>query len=138
MRFVLLLLALSVPASGAETPSYDSALAIAAGRAYIESYRRWHPLGSRPAPDWNREAVEYVPTKHGGFRGDEFGGYIGVFVPDSSGDGGGFAYFEIRGTQPGDMFLCLWGYLPDLSQERERFQKATKNPDACTLLAQPP
>jgi hypothetical protein len=119
MRFLLLVFAvLSAQIVRADPPQFDRDLALAAGRAYAESYLRWNPVGSSPKLDSTKATVEFVPYEDGDFRG-----WVGVFVPDSSSDGCGFAVFHVGKLHPGYMFLGAWGYWGHLSDTIARFRK---------------
>jgi hypothetical protein len=129
MRILFLLIAVfCAHISSADAPAFDQELAIGAGRAYIDSYLRWRPVSPQPKLDSTKTTLEFVPSANGDFRG-----WVGVFVPDSAGYGGGFAVFHVGTLHPGYLLLEGWGYTPGLKDGITRFKEAAaagKNPIA--------
>lgn len=100
----------------ADDSEFGRALALGAGRASIESYVRLHKLDQTKHLDWDSAITEFVPFPH-----DSYAGYVGVFVPESVGTGGGTAYFEVAAGLPGHLFVAAWGFTSSLSEEKRRF-----------------
>jgi hypothetical protein len=121
MRFHFLSFLLVASFATAQEPRYDHALALAAGRAYVESYLRLHPEVRSPGSDWSKATVEPIHMER-----QSVAGYVGVFVPDKTGSGGGHAYFEVYKGLPGHLFVVEWGYGVSLSDEVARFRELAR------------
>jgi hypothetical protein len=123
MRVVWAAVALLVTQVGlADTSSFDRALVLGAGRAYIESYARLHFPEHTPQFEWDKPVVEFVASKHGSYAG-----YVGLFVRNAAGAGCGIAYFEVVKSLPGHLFPVTWGYSSfSISDEESRFLKDAK------------
>jgi hypothetical protein len=114
----LVLLLTITAANAASLPSFDRQLALDVGRAYVESYVRWHP-DTPHSFDWSTERVEFIE-----YRDREIVGYVAVSIPSNATGGGGVAYFEVQDVNPGHMIVFEWGYHANLAKELERFRSA--------------
>jgi hypothetical protein len=118
MRYIVIaFIALFAHPTYADSQAYDQVLALNAGRAYLESYLRFHQLEYIPKLGWDKATTEFVPRKHG-----RYAGYVGVFVPNDTGAGGGIAVFDLEENVPGYLFIAQWGYAQSLADSRQAFR----------------
>jgi hypothetical protein len=125
--FFLLLTVFANPIFAGES-TYDQQLAVAAARAYVQSYLRLHPAEHAADLDWEHPRMQFVARPTGAFKG-----YVAVFFPEQHGSGEGHAYFEWS-SSPGHLFVVEWGVTGSLIEEMSEFGRAAANgtlPRAC-------
>jgi hypothetical protein len=115
-RTFLCFIVLLATAARAESPAFDQALAIEAGRAYVASYVRLHDDVPVKQFEWKGPVTKAVTYKDG-----PYDGYVAVFFPALAGSGCGFAVFRVAG--PGHLIPFEWGYSGSLVRSMNRFEQ---------------
>jgi hypothetical protein len=120
LRYLLfaVLIVSSNPTFAGDT-AYDRDLVLTVGKAYVQSYLKWHPGPLLSALNWDTAQIKYVPSAAPGVQG-----YIGVFFPETHGPGGGHAYFEWRARD--HIHVVVWGATTALADEVAKFEREAK------------
>jgi hypothetical protein len=124
----LLLIVLSLLTSTIAHPfAFDTELALAAGRAYSESYQREgstfaHERIKDLKLDWSRSRIEVFEAPR-----DRIAGYVAVFTPDGASDAVLFVYFTAFEGSPGSLQPAVRGYSVSMSEGITSFKHDAAN-----------
>jgi hypothetical protein len=127
MSKLLFAVLVSMTSTIAHSFAFDTELALAAGRAYSESYQREGSTFARERIkdlklDWSKSKIEVYEAPR-----DRLAGYVAVFTPDKASDAVVFVYFTVFKGSPESLQPAARGYWGSMSDGVASFKHDAAN-----------
>jgi hypothetical protein len=127
MSRLLLIVLVSITSTIVHAFPFDTELALAAGRAYSESYQRddsalAHERVKDFDLDWSKSKIEIYQAPR-----DRLAGYVAVFTPDKASDAVVFVYFTVFKNSLGSLLPAVRGYSASMSEGIASFKHDAAN-----------